>query len=98
MFQVGQHVLCVNADPNFVHPAGTHSGDMSGLMAGTVYTVRANVLSPVWGTLDILLWEITRPAWCGVELGFHVSRFRPLSSDRLSIFRQHLAPIDKVLT
>lgn len=97
MFQVGQHVLCVNAAPNFAIKWALPTASMQGLAAGRVYTVR-EVAGPYWWhdvlrpPGDLFLEEIARP------VPFDSGRFRPLSSDRLSIFRQHLAPIDKVLT
>jgi len=103
MFQVGQHVVCVDAEPEDGDPLA----DMGGLTKGRVYTVRSISPGHYWSgeyypAGDLFLVEIVRSAEPGWEhegeAPFFAHRFRPLSSDRLSIFRQHLAPLstDKV--
>lgn len=97
MFQVGQHVLCIK---DITTPV-SHGEVLP--RKGNVYTVRS-----VHVTADtIRLAEIVNPPHRYIsptgnivfdECFFRTVNFRPLSSDRLSIFRQHLAPVDKVLT
>lgn len=94
MFQVGQHVICVDdSDCNI------RFGEKSP-KKGSVYTVRE--LTFFSGAPGLRLEEIVNAPLKYAdgfgEATFFAWRFRPLSSDRLSIFRQHLAPIDKVLT
>jgi len=101
MFQVGQHVLCVRAFSATLFNPGEN-----GPKEGTVYTVRA--VERDGGDVGLRLHEIVNPhvrctrsdvpGWFFEERVFHAEHFRPLSSDRLSIFRQHFAPspTDKV--
>lgn len=98
MFQVGQHVLCIRS-------FGPSDSEVTRPVKGGVYTVRGIYAE---GSKEGLLLEEIRnpPLLCRApvrgmvfeEVLFVTSHFRPLSSDRLSIFRQHLAPLstDKV--
>jgi hypothetical protein len=94
----GMLVECVDASdrndltPWHIAPEYEERG-LEGLVAGHVYTVRrvgafAQARHCVW------LEEIERrPVPHFGEPGYHISRFRPLSGDRLAIFRQHLTGI-----
>ena len=81
MFRIGQKVVCVNA-------ANRHAGkiirgyrvtaDLNGLTEGAVYTVRGFGTAWTDGSSTILLGELHRPPFLGVEQGYVVSRFRPV--------------------
>ena len=84
MFEIGQHVVCVDDRKDAYIPPGFNGiGNLDGLTKGIVYTVRSFVDSPV-GDLCLRLEEIVRPIlttggwWNGGEPGFDARRFRPL--------------------
>ncbi len=97
MFQVGQFVTQKN-DRSW----GDTGGDQAPVY-GVVYTIRS-IETALDGSDDLFLTfeEIRNPPGQYEddygEATWDASEFRPLSSDRLSIFRQHLAPspTDKV--
>jgi len=97
MFQVGQLVKCIDnaTDPGEPGPY---------LMLGGIYVI-AEILweetSGPWGRgwePTLIFDGIPVERHSGWSTGYNPEFFRPISSDRLSIFRQHLAPVDKVLT
>jgi len=97
MFQVGQFVV-QKKDCSW----GDRGGDQVPVY-GVVYTIRS-IETALDGSGDLFLTfeEIRNPPDLYEdgygEVAWDSSQFRPLSSDRLSIFRQHLAPLstDKV--
>lgn len=109
MFQVGQHVLRVKVPPADWERRTDRQygyGDEQKPVVGTVYTVRS-IRNDLYPELALLVEEIVNPVrgytlhdgrQAIIEPHWPVRSFRPLSSDRLSIFRQHLAPLstDKV--
>jgi len=109
MFQVGQHVLRVKARPADWEQRTDKKlgyGDEQIPVVGTVYTVRS-VRNDIYPEPALLVEEIINPARgytlpdgrpAVIEPHWSARYFRPLSSDRLAIFRQHLAPVDRVLT
>lgn len=95
-FHVGQHVICV--DDKF----GLTALPIAVPKKGVVYTVREVIPEDKWGPSTLRLHEVVNPLRAYAEglceNSWDARAFRPLSSDRLSIFRQHLAPLstDKV--
>jgi hypothetical protein len=111
MFHIGQKVVCVNDIVKF--PLGskrtghdgtvwTSTGNMGGLRAGAVYTIRGFSLCPVDNAPTVLLEEIMREEIMryGVsqgEAGYCISRFRPVIEKKtdISIFTRILDDVSK---
>lgn len=83
-FRVGQKVVCVNTAP-----IGGNLGDLHGLTKGVVYTIREVGIDPWWDIPALWLVEIYRPVYPGYEdtgeVGYDISRFRPLAYPSQSI-------------
>lgn len=100
MFEPGQKVMCVNDKLNQFHvPGVAYSGDLDGLKAGTIYTVREcrpPTLPQAVGPLNVWVVEIIRPLRGAppAEDGYHVDRFVPLDefNPRLQQFRELVEP------
>ena len=99
MFFVGQKVKCVN-DRNW--PTPRQFGAYTPLLPvrGRVYTVREVVpmMREGWDEDGLLLEEIvnpiqTRPNGNTFELTFRMSRFRPVRTTSIDIFRAMLEPV-----
>ena len=90
-FYVGQKVVCVDDTPD-KHPM--RAANMAGLMAGTIYTVRAIRVHDHSGRPGLMLQEIMRPilGGDGREQPFSVQRFRPAVERKtdISIFTRIL--------
>lgn len=104
MFNVGQHVVCVDDRPpeelGILPGPGGWIEDDEWIVRGRVYTVRGFV--PDWfdGDLTVLLAELHRSPVLGVEpyeVGFDARRFRPLKDSSLDVFREALnsAPTER---
>lgn len=96
----GQLVCCIDDKP-------TNAFGIIELVRGRIYTVR-QVVEPdeliafyLGGDPDepgIMLDEVRRPiedAEYG-EVSFRLSRFRPVDPKQIAIFRQQIAPVDRV--
>lgn len=92
-FRVGQKVVCIDDQP--VRRPG-FSLNMDGLRAGTVYTIRDITRNPSnhpdAGMTTIRLEEICRNVLPAdrEEIGFRLSRFRPVKTTSIEIFRAML--------
>jgi hypothetical protein len=97
-FRVGQRVVCVDAD-KFSNIAGVFaSGNRPDLDAdwllqeGEIYTVESIVVHPLIDTAVMRLVEIPERVSVSMygDLGYAVSRFRPLISqaDDIAMFRK----------
>ena len=98
-FQVGQRVVCVDADPR-----GFSEQSLDGLRERGIYHVRwcgiyALHHAPGVSVLMVRLTEIIRaPCFCpqpnGVDMPYLSSRFRPLTERKtdISVFRRLLKP------
>lgn len=102
-FHVGQLVVCVDDQLGYTRwlPGRVSSNtDLDGLRRSQIYTVREVCLS--WADewrepVDCIhLVEITRH----VGVPYAAERFRPITDDKLAIFRQHLIvePTESVLS
>lgn len=96
-FHPEQLVVCVDDEER---PYWTHTGkfsagiDLDGLKRGTVYTI-AGIYVPPAGGVCLILAEIKRQNIPVGNMGFNARRFRPITDDRLAIFRQHLTPLPR---
>lgn len=80
-FRVGQKIVCVDDQCHGWTAYGSKPrGDLHGLKAGEVYTIRAIIPEHDTG-LSIVLEEIRRPVTPGVWHleGYNPSRFRPVA-------------------
>lgn len=93
-FHVGQLVVCVDDDTLPGEP-GPY------VREGVVYTVASVLWEPTrgpWGAgeCQTLLFAELKPnvqrGWC---TGYDASHFRPITDEKLAVFRQHLAPSPK---
>lgn len=95
----GQLVCCVD-------DAGTNAFDIQEIERGRIYTVR-EFCDPdeliaffLGGRADepgITLQEVRRERVPDLgEVPFRISRFRPVDSDQIAVFRKMLAPLDRV--
>lgn len=97
MFSPGDLVVCVNG--RFPADSDLYYGDEIFVEEGAVYTVRETFLE-YEGTHTLTVEEIiNKPREYSdglVEFHFASSRFRPITRDRLEIFRSILrdAPVD----
>lgn len=97
MFAPGDLVVCV--DGKFPAGSDCYYGDETFVREGAVYTVRETFLE-YQGTHTLTVEEIVnKPREYSdglVEFHFAASRFRPITRDRLEIFRSILrdAPVD----
>lgn len=88
MFEPGQLVLCVDDSPGYRTPDAP-------LVQGRIYTVsRVAPRSPKNGELGIDVAECPAPRSVH-PYAWRASRFRPLRSDALDVFRQALEPAPK---
>lgn len=96
-FHVGQLVYCVDdrCKPGYSRRPGCNYPTK-----GTIYTVR-DIAEGWHGKPLLLLREIDNShmigdGWAGeTEPGMDAEHFRPITDDKLAIFRQHLAPTPK---
>lgn len=106
MFEVGQKVVCVDADPQtYVQLPVVFD---SHLAEGVVYTVR-EVLPCVWDSSQIAvrLMEITRRSGYVIANGVHqycpdapyrATRFRPVKTTCIDVFLKMLEPTPETVT
>lgn len=95
-FYPGQLVVYIKAS-GFELPG---YGVEVGLIKGRVYTVRDMFWSNYFAREQLRVNEVHNPIldYLGdglCECGFNPAHFRPITEDKLSIFRQHLAPSPK---
>lgn len=89
----GDLIVCVDAAPR-PFPVS----DMSGLGRSEVYTVRDTGHDPFHQAAAVWLVEIIRPKWDGIESGFDINRFRPVSKVRSEEFHRLVAPVGPLQT
>ena len=87
-FHVGQLVECVDDRPHGEWAGNSGCGRLDGLKANSIYTVISIVADYADNLPALELLEIRRP----LKRGFDTRRFRPLTEQRLAIFRSLLAP------
>lgn len=100
MFEVGQKVVCVEAEASckYMPPGIISNRDLDELAEGAVYTIRK--IGVVYGDLCVWLDEITRPehVFWGGEAPYDARRFRPVVERKtdISVFTAmlHRAPAD----
>jgi hypothetical protein len=85
----GVKVVCIDAAER------PGPGEWTPIESGRTYTIRA-VSILFAGQIDLVLAEITRPLFFGLEPGYAIERFRPLVADKsesedVALFEHHLA-------
>lgn len=86
-FEIGQLVICIDDGPLQVHRTTP-----SGLVKGHIYTIQ-EIGTTLKGGPGVFVCEAIRPPFMLGAWG--VSRFRPLSSSRLEVFREMLVNVPK---
>lgn len=96
-WQVGDKIVCIDDElhDRYMRPGWVSFGDLDGLTAGRVYTIRRIGVDP-GALMCVWLVEIIRPPLFSgdPETGYAVQRFRPVQTRKTSIaiFERMLTP------